>query len=92
MNKYRAKALEEKLKNREGLTEKASSQIPQGVVSDKEALIRSCENQEFPLSKGNIDLARKKALEKHMSQDNNSQRLIGSSKNDKDKYYEKYVE
>lgn len=82
--------MEEKIRNREGMTEKAA--FKQEFISDKEALIRSCENQEFPLAKGNIDLAKKRAMQRHQNTQQQSDRLVSSIKSDKDRYFEKCVE
>jgi hypothetical protein len=74
----------------------AAEGIKQGGFSEKEALQRSCENQEFPLSKGCPDVGKKRVMEKNMIiegvKEKIADKFLNSVKSEKEKYYEKYVE
>ena len=74
----------------------AADGMKQVSISEKEALQRSCENQEFALTKGNCDEGRKRVMEKNMVYEGMREKIADkfliSVKSDKQKYYEKYVE
>ena len=74
------------------MTEKAAQSVMNNAQKDKEALQQAHENEDFPIFKESTDAAKKRAMARNRSQENYSNHLVNSSKNDKDRYYEKYVE
>ena len=73
------------------MTKLAYKRISQIGINSKETLQRSCENEVFPLYKRSIDPAKQRVMAKYID-DKNAGKFLNSTKTDKDRYYEKFVE
>ena len=84
--------ISKKIRDRENIANLASKMVNPDRMSDKEALQRKHENQEFFIYKRTMDPAYRRVVVKNMAADNNVSKFLKNPKSEKDIYYEKCVE